>query len=320
LLVFSLLGYLARKLDTRSWHLSNLISSTKDHDKGSSKENFEPIASIIIPTRDKPNLLRACIESIRKNTDYSNYEILIVDNSSVEPETKKLLAQYQSEGVVILRYPEVFNYSAICNFAATKATGEYLCFLNNDTEVISRNWLKSMVEHASRGNTGLVGALLSYPNGSIQHMGIALGHTGIAGHPYRGESKDQCVPETCFEVSAVTFACAMISASKFWEIGALDESFPSGFNDVDVSIRSTNHKYKNILCVKAELIHRESQTRPQTLSLLGFSRAITDVFTILRKHRGGLKETFFAADTFSRTRHDPQRGSLTKPTKYQNEE
>jgi GT2 family glycosyltransferase len=314
------LGYLSRKLDTRGWRLSNLVSFDYDHDTRSTTTRLEPKVSIIIPTRDKPKLLRACIESIRENTNYSNYELFIVDNSSIEPETKDLLAQFESEGVSILKYPGVFNYSAICNFAATKATGEYLCFLNNDTEAISGNWLKSMVEHASRGNTGLVGALLSYPNGSIQHMGIALGHTGIAGHPYRGESKDQCVPETCFEVSAVTFACAMISASKFWEIGALDESFPSGFNDVDVSIRSTNHKYKNILCVKAKLIHRESQTRPQTLSLLGFSRAITDVFTILRKHRGGLKETFFAAGTFSRTRHDPQRGPLTKPTKYQNEE
>ena len=307
MLVSSLLGYLARKLDTRSWSLSNLVSFDNDHGTHSTTKNLEPKVSIIIPTRDKPRLLRACVDSIRAKTNYSNYELLIVDNSSIEPETKDLLAQYESDGVSILKYPGVFNYSAICNFAATNATGGYLCFLNNDTEVISTNWLQSMVEHASISTTGLVGAVLSYPDGSIQHMGIALGYTGIAGHPHRGESKDECVPESCFQVSAVTFACAMISTSKFWEIGALDESFPSGFNDVDISIRSSNHNYNNIVCVKAELIHREAQTRSKSLSTGGFSRAVTDVIDILRKHKGEFKEISFAANTFSRTRHDLQK-------------
>jgi GT2 family glycosyltransferase len=292
-------------MDKRSWSLSNLVSFSKDHEKSSTTQNFEPKVSIIIPTRDKPKLLRACIESVRENTNYSNYELLIVDNSSIEPETKDLLAQYESEGVSILKYPEVFNYSAICNFAATKATGDYLCFLNNDTEVISKNWLSSMVDHASISSAGLVGAVLSYPNGSIQHTGIALGYTGIAGHPHRGEFKQECVPESCFQVSAVTFACAVISKSKFLEIGGLDEKFPSGFNDVDISIRSSNHNYNNIVCVKAELIHREAQTRPKSLSLAGFSRAVTDVVGILRKHRTRLRDPFFAAGTYPRTHEEP---------------
>jgi GT2 family glycosyltransferase len=294
LLASAVIGYIVRKLDTRRWNLSNLISFDSDHDAGSITKSLEPKVSIIIPTRDKPQLLRACMESIRENTSYSNYEILIVDNSSIEPETKDLLAQYESEGVSILQYPGTFNYSAICNFAATKATGDYLCFLNNDTEVISSNWLGSMVEHASRSSAGLVGAVLSYPNKSIQHMGIALGYTGIAGHPNRGEPKDQCVPENCFQVSAVTFACVVISKSKFREIGALDESFPSGFNDVDISIRSSNHNYKNVVCVRAQLIHQESQSRPRALSLAGFIRAVNDVVSILLKHRGRLSEPFFA--------------------------
>ena len=300
MLVSSLFGYLARKVDKRTWGLSNLVSFAKDHNASSTVKSLEPKVSIIIPTRDKPKLLRACIESIRENTNYSNYELLIVDNSSIEPETKDLLAQYQSEGVSILQYPGTFNYSAICNFAASKATGEYLCFLNNDTEVVSKNWLESMVEHASRSSAGLVGAVLSYPNRSIQHMGIALGYTGIAGHPYRGESKDECVPGTCFQVSAVTFACALISASKFSEIGALDEKFPSGFNDVDISLRSANHNYNNIVCVEAELIHREAQTRPKSLSLKGFLRAVNDVLAILRKHRIILREPFFEPHTSGR--------------------
>ena len=307
MIVSSLLGYLARKLDTRSWHLSNLVSFDIDHDTRSNTKNLEPKVSIIIPTRDKPKLLRACIESIRENTNYSNYEILIVDNLSIESETKELLAQYESEGVSILNYPGVFNYSAICNFAATKATGNYLCFLNNDTEVISTNWLQSMVEHASTSSSGLVGAVLSYPNGSVQHTGIALGYTGIAGHPYRGESKNDCVPESCFQVSAVTFACAMIAARKFWEIGALDENFPSGFNDVDISIRSSNHNYKNIVCVKAELIHREAQTRPKSLSMRGFRQALNDVIAILLKHPGKIRESFFEPHTYGCKPQNPRK-------------
>jgi GT2 family glycosyltransferase len=306
LLVSSLLGYLVRKLDKRSWGLSNLFSFAKDHSASSNVKSLEPKVSIIIPTRDKPQLLRACVESIRENTNYSNYELLIVDNSSIEPETKDLLAQYESEGVSILQHPGTFNYSAICNFAATKATGDYLCFLNNDTEVITKNWLGSMVDHASRSSAGLVGAILSYPNKSIQHMGIALGYTGIAGHPNRGESKDQCVPENCFQVSAVTFACVVISKSKFREIGALDESFPSGFNDVDISIRSSNQNYKNIVCVRAQLIHQESQSRPRVLSPEGFSRAVTDVFAILRKHNGIFREPFFEPHTFGRKLRSPR--------------
>ena len=304
MLVSSVVGYLARKLDKRRWILSKLISFESDHEAQLTTKSLEPKVSIIIPTRDKAKLLRACIDSIRKNTNYSNYELVIVDNASSEPETLHLLAQYESEGASILQYPGTFNYSAICNFAATKASGEYLCFLNNDTEAVSGNWLSSMVEHASRSSTGLVGAVLSYPNGSIQHTGIALGYTGIAGHPYRGESKQECVPENCFQVSAVTFACAVISASKFQEIGTLDVKFPSGFNDVDISIRSSNHDYKNIVCVKAELVHREAQTRPKSLSLAGFSRALNDVIGILRKHRTRLRDPFFAAGTYPRTHEE----------------
>jgi GT2 family glycosyltransferase len=164
-----------------------------------------------------------------------------------------------------------------------------------------------MVEHAARSDAGLVGAVLSYPNNSIQHMGIALGYTGIAGHPNRGESKNQCVPGDCFQVSAVTFACAVISKSKFWEIGALDEKFPSGFNDVDISIRSSNQNYKNILCVRAQLIHRESQSRPRALSPAGFLRAVTDVFAILRKHNGIFREPFFEPHTFVRKPRSPRK-------------
>ena len=300
LLVSSVFGYLARKLDNRSWILSKLISFDIDHGAGSIPKSLEPKVSIIIPTRDKAKLLRACIDSIRKNTNYSNYELLIVDNASIEPETIGLLAQYQSEGASILQYLGTFNYSAICNFAATKATGDYLCFINNDTEVVSSNWLSSMVEHASKESTGIVGAVLSYPNGSIQHMGIALSYTGIAGHPYRGESKDGRVPESCFQVSAVTFACAVVSKSKFLEIGGLDEKFPSGFNDVDISIRSSSHEYNNVVCVKAHLIHREAQTRPKSLSLKGFLRAVNDVLVILRKYRGILREPFFEPHTSGR--------------------
>ena len=270
---------------------------------------MNPLITVITPTTVTAQLADA-VRSVDNQT-YKNIQHLIVVDG-VEHYENALDSIVRSRYASVLTLPyntghSQYNGHRIYGAMTFIAEGEYLCFLNNDTEVISRNWLKSMVEHASRGNTGLVGALLSYPNGSIQHMGIALGHTGIAGHPYRGESKDQCVPETCFEVSAVTFACAMISASKFWEIGALDESFPSGFNDVDISIRSLNHNYKNLVCVKAQLIHHEAQTRPKSLSFKGFTQAANDVVLILRNNRGNPKEIFFSANNVLRTRRDRRR-------------
>jgi GT2 family glycosyltransferase len=238
-------------------------------------------------------MLAACIQSLVESTSYSNIELIVIDNDSVQPETKLLLAKLESQGVLVLDYEGSFNYSAICNYAAEQASGEYLCFLNNDTEVRNPEWLTSMVDHASQAETGIVGSVLVYPDGSLQHMGVALGYNFIAGHPRRGKSPKTSVPRGCYKVSAVTFACAVISKTKFNQLGGLYDSLPSGFNDVDISIRALASGLENIICVNSTLTHHESQTRLKTKSLKGFVRAIRDSLTFLKKHPNKLREDFF---------------------------
>jgi GT2 family glycosyltransferase len=124
-------------------------------------------------------------------------------------------------------------------------------------------------------------------------MGIALGYTGIAGHPGRLTNPEISVPHNCYQVSAVTFACAVLQARIYWELEGLDEQFPSGFNDVDISIRAMNKGLRNIVCHRSTLIHHESQTRPRSLTAKGFSQAAKDVLVFFLKHRDGLTERFF---------------------------
>jgi GT2 family glycosyltransferase len=221
-------------------------------------------------------------------------EIIVVDNGSIEPETISYLIDLQATGVQVITYDAKFNYSEICNYAAHNSSGEYLCFLNNDTQVITSNWLQSLVEHASKAEVGIVGAVMTFPNGRLQHMGVALQYTGVAGHPGRNELSFEDVPKSCYEVSAVTFACAMVSAEKFKHLGGLDPNFPVAFNDVDFSIRAKNACYKNVICTKSHLLHLESQTRKRATSWGGFVRGARDVLLLLRKHQNSLTENFFA--------------------------
>jgi O-antigen biosynthesis protein len=287
--------YLFRKADNRPFVLSHPITMQKHETHEELNSKNLPKVSIIIPTRDKPELLSKCVHSVRKMTKYPNYEIIVVNNLSSEPTTLSLLAQYREQGLTVLDFAQTFNYSKICNFAAVISSGQFLCFLNNDTEVLSENWLSSMVNHANQNDTGVVGAVLTFPDGSIQHMGIALGYTGVAGHPGRGTVPAESLPSSCYEVSGVTFACAVVSKTKFQEIGGLDESFPVGFNDVDFCVRGTKAGYKNMVCLEARLTHSESQTRKRTLTLTGAIQAAKDVFAFLQLNRTNFEERFFSA-------------------------
>jgi len=293
LLLLDLVGYLIRKLDKRQPKLLNFVSMSNDHNPTSFASRSTPKISIIIPTRDKAQLLRDCVISVEENCNESNVELVFVDNDSSTPDTLELLSHFQEKGMTVLRYPGNFNYSAICNLAATHASGEYLCFLNNDTLVLSPEWLKSLLDHASQDEVGLVGGVLLYPGGSIQHAGIALGFTGVAGHPLRGQGYPNDGLSGCCQVSAVTFACAVISREKFFNLDGLDEKFPVGFNDVDIAIRAEKAGLKNVLCTNAILTHAESQTRPKSISFAGFSRAAMDVLNFLRKHPKLSSDPFF---------------------------
>jgi len=207
------------------------------------------------------------------------------------------LSELESIGLKVLRYPQKFNYSAICNFAAGQINSEFLCFLNNDTEVIEATWLSNLVDHAIQNEIGVVGSKLIYPDGSIQHMGVALGHTGAAGHAYSrvsfGLESSNSILGSCFDVSAVTFACALVKKSTFERLGGLDESFKVGLNDIDYALRSKNESLKSVVCGKSKLIHRESMSRKSTKSFTGALRAATEVIHFVRKWGGGLEDGYF---------------------------
>lgn len=226
----------------------------------------QPLVSIIIPNKNQFVLLAGLIESIAGKTAYPNYEVLIVDNGSTEPDACNYLAGLErlaSPSLRVLRYPHPFNYSAINNFAAREARGEYLVLLNNDTVVIEPNWLQEMLNHAQRDDVGVVGAKLYYPDGRIQHGGVVLGLNGPADHPFIGEPMDASGYMHRLQVdqnySAVTAACLMIRHSLFDEVGGLDEvDFKVCYNDVDLCLKVVQAGYLVVWTPYAQLIHHGS--------------------------------------------------------------
>lgn len=226
-----------------------------------------PLVTLIIPTRNGFELLYRCVESIYHRTTYANFELIVVDNQSDDPTTLGYLRRLVAErGVRVLRYDAPFNYSAINNFAVRHARGEVIGFLNNDVEVITPTWLEEMVSHALRPEIGAVGAMLYYPNDTIQHAGVIVGMGGVAGHPYlqqkRGYPGHRSRTLYVQNFSAVTAACLVIRRQLFEEVGGLDERhLPVAFNDVDFCLRLVERGYRNLWTPYAELYHHESASR-----------------------------------------------------------
>ena len=227
----------------------------------------KPLVSIIIPTKNQKEILKVCIESILSKTDYSNYEILIIDNDTTEPESKLYLENLNKKnGIEVIKISGEFNYSRLNNKAVERAKGEVLLLLNNDIEVLYEDWLDIMVSHAIRPEIGCVGAKLLYPNSTIQHAGVVLGIGGVAGHPYKGFSADspgqfsRLLLTQNFE--AVTGACMAIKKSIYEEVGGLNEKdLKVAFNDVDFCLRIKGLGYKNTLDPSVILFHHESYSR-----------------------------------------------------------
>ncbi|MEZ4526774.1 MAG: glycosyltransferase [Desulfobacterales bacterium] len=222
--------------------------------------------SIIIPFRDQVPLLRNCMESIRNKTDYPNYEILLVNNQSREPSTLSYLDEIQqSENIRVIDYDREFDFSDMNNFAVTKADGRYILMLNNDTEVISSEWLSAMVEHAQRKEVGAVGAKLLYPDNTIQHAGVVMG-LGIASHAFKhfpvldnGYFGLASVIRNC---SAVTAACLLMRKQVFEELGGLDkDNLKIAYSDVDLCLKAVQKGYLVIYTPYALLYHHESVSR-----------------------------------------------------------
>lgn len=219
--------------------------------------------SIVIPTRDRLRLLERCISLLESKTSYEDFEIIIVDNGSKDRATLDYLERSKHH---VIRDDEPFNFSRINNLAARQACGEYLLFLNDDTEVVSSEWLTAMVEHAQRPEVGAVGAKLLYMNGRIQHAGVLLGVCGVAGHSHRncngrGGFGYVNFPNIIRNYSAVTGACLMVRRDLFNAVGGFDEKLAVHFNDVDLCLRLVERGYAVIYTPYAILYHREKASR-----------------------------------------------------------
>ena len=227
----------------------------------------QPLVSIIIPTRNGEALLRQCVDSIHKVTEYDNYEIIVVDNQSDDPKTLDYFAQLESEpGVRVIRYDYPFNFSAINNFAVEHSEGELLCFLNDDIEAISPGWLGEMVSHGVRPEIGAVGARLWYPDDRLQHGGVVLGLGGVAGHAMKyslkGDRGYMGRSVLIQNYTAVTAACLLIKREIFDAVSGFDsENLAVAFNDVDFCIRVHQMGFYNLWTPYAELYHHESASR-----------------------------------------------------------
>ncbi len=232
------------------------------------KKEKQGKVSILIPNKDQPDMLCKCITSILERTTYPDYEILIIDNNSQD---ESLFAYYrtleENPKIRILSYEHPFNYSAINNFAAANAKGEYLLLLNNDIEIITPAWIEEMLMYVQREDVGAAGAMLYYPNDTIQHAGIilGLGKDRIAGHAFYGCPKEIIgyMGRVCYaqNMSAVTAACLLVKKSVYDQVGGLDESYPVAFNDVDFCLRIRKAGHLIVWTPYAEAYHYESLTR-----------------------------------------------------------
>lgn len=226
-----------------------------------------PTVTVIVATRDRVELLRNCVEGVLRATDYPALDLIIADNDSVEPEALNYMQQISADPrVKIVRWPYPFNYSAINNFAASHARGEFLCLLNNDIEVIEPNWLSALVREAMQPGIGAVGARLLYPDRSIQHAGVAIGLGNAAGHAHRALPEGQpgyyAQALIARGASAVTGACLLVARRHFSEVGGLDEdALAIAYNDVDLCLKLRERGLSNIYTPEATLIHHESKSR-----------------------------------------------------------
>lgn len=228
--------------------------------------DLSPLVSVIIPNKDHIDDLSRCLDSIRNKTDYPNYEIIIVENNSTEKETFDYYKSLESDKRIrVVRYEGGFNFSAINNYGASFANGELLLLLNNDTEVISSEWMSEMAGICQRKDVGIVGAKLYYPDTTIQHAGVVIGIGGVAGHAFKyfphahPGTADRLL--VCQDYSAVTAACMMVKRQAFEKVNGLSEELAVAFNDVDFCLKVGKAGYRIVFTPFAELTHYESKSR-----------------------------------------------------------
>ncbi|MBR5798720.1 MAG: glycosyltransferase family 2 protein [Lachnospiraceae bacterium] len=286
-------GSVASGIDAKPYAVQAAKGAVADHLKRHGYEHFQitstrafetifkiryqimgdPKISIVIANKDHVADLKRCITSIMEKSTYENYEIIVVENNSTEQETFDYYTQIaKMDKVNVVTYwnmdkEETFNYSRVNNFGASFATGEYILLLNNDTEVITVNWMEELLMYAQREDVGAVGGKLYYENKTIQHAGVvlALGAHRTAGHSHYGQHRDNLgyMGRLCYtqNVSAVTGACLLVKKALFDEVGGLDEGFAISLNDVDFCLKLREKGYLNVFTPFAELYHFESISR-----------------------------------------------------------
>lgn len=245
---------------------TGVVSHTKD--LGFYRVQYQmsgnPLVSIIIPNKDHVDMLDKCLQSIQKSS-YRNYEVIIVENNSVEEATFDYYKKVTSDRIRVVYWEGIFNYSAINNFGAKAAKGEYLLLLNNDVEVITENWLEELLSNCQRPDVGIVGAKLYYPDDTVQHAGIIVGIGGVAGNVFVGLPRKFTgyfhKASIQQDLSAVTAACMMVKRSVYEEMGGLEEKLQVAFNDVDFCLRVRKAGYLVVFDPYVELYHYESKTR-----------------------------------------------------------
>ena len=227
----------------------------------------DPKVSILIPNKDHTDDLEKCLYSIWSKTEWDNFEVIVIENNSTDPATaayyKKLPERYDRARVVT--YKGGFNFSRINNFGRRYAAGKYLLLLNNDVEVINGDWLTQMVGECSQPGVGLCGAMLYYPDDTIQHAGIITGLGGYAGHSHKYHKRDgsgyMFRLATVQDFSAVTAACLLVRTAVYDELHGLDEEFTVAYNDVDFCLRVRDAGWRIVWTPYAELYHYESKSR-----------------------------------------------------------
>lgn len=248
-----------------------------------------PLISIIIPFRDKVDILKTCLDSVFAKTTWQNYEILLVNNASELLETREYIREMENcPRVRMLHYNAPFNFSAINNFAVDRANGEYIVLLNNDTEIIEPQWLENMLEHTQRPEVGAVGCKLLYPNDLVQHAGVVVGVGGAANHAFCRTPKEEHgyfgQLNVVRQYSAVTGACMMFRKSVYEEMDGLDEeNLAISFNDVDFCLRLQEKGYRIIYTPFVTLYHHESLSR-------GYNVSFNEEYFLRRRHQGIFKK------------------------------
>jgi GT2 family glycosyltransferase len=257
--------------------------------------------SILIPTRDRADLLSRCLETLEAHTDWPAYEVVILDNGSTDPAATRLLRQTRHR---VEKYEGPFNFAAICNFGVRVCDGESVLFLNNDTEFADAAWLAAMAEHAQRPEVGAVGAMLLFPTGMVQHAGVVLAEADVATHAYLNYPAESMENGGMLRMvrnySAVTAACMLTRRAVFEEVGGLDErNFAVSYNDVDYCLRLRERGYSIVYTPHARVIHHESASR-------GYDRSNPDESRMMRERWAAV----LAHDPFNNPNLERREGSF----------